>query len=248
MFGVIRGRFFVYKEKIQTYVWNAHVWNVGSMIECFIYDYRDITEEKRKDINDIGFDLVLVDGNPVVYKEFSSLEEAIEKNDEYKLKKKRKKRYSLWLFKNINLSDIESFYRIDPYLRIYGMTFRFTKTKYFKEDGEYFRDKFQISDDNLTEDEIFILKSEGCVFTTDIPANRGERFQEMSCLVPFDAIDGFVIEKKYLDINDYGEIEPKETGEKEVYFLDAKNPDPELWNMLKAHGLIYDMVPYDYRF
>ena len=34
-------------------------------------------------------------------------------------------------------------------------------------------------------------------------------------------------------------------GEKEIYFLDKENPDPELWKMLKFHELIYDMKPYD---
>ncbi len=186
-----------------------------------------------------------MNNNPIVFRDFSCLEEAVKKYDEYRLSMNWGKCYDLDLYKTIELEDIKAFYRIDSFLQIQGMKFRFSKTLYFKEDGDYFRDKFDISPDGLTEEQIITLKSLGCVFTRDIPENRGERAQFMTCLVPFNAIDGFVIEKQNLDINSIAEFEQRPVGEKEIYFLDKENPDPKLWKMLESHWLIYDMKPYD---
>ena len=241
MFDVCDGVFFEYKGKLMSFSPSYD----GLYISHSIFDYREITKEERKYINDMGFDLVLVNDNPIVFREFSCLEEAIKKNDEYCLGMNWGKIYSLNLYKKIDLKDIKAFYRIDSFLQIQGMKFRFAKTLYFKEDGDYFRDKFDISPDDLTEEQIITLKSLGCVFTRDIPANRGERIQFMTCLVPFNAIDGFVIEKQNLDINSIAEYKQRPVGEKEIYFLDKENPDPELWKMLESHWLIYDMKPYD---
>jgi len=47
-----------------------------------------------------------------------------------------------------------------------------------------------------------------------------------------------------LDINSIAEYKQRSVGEKEIYFLDKENPDPELWEMLESHWLIYDMRPY----
>ncbi|MEE1083003.1 MAG: hypothetical protein UH850_04595 [Paludibacteraceae bacterium] len=241
MFGVSEGIFFEYKGKLMSFSSSYD----GLYINDYISDYREITEEREKYINDMEFDLVLVNDNPIVYRDFSCLEEAIKKEDEYRLDMNWGKSYSLDLYKAIDLKDIKAFYRIDSFLQIQGMKFRFCKTLYFKEDGDYFRDKFDISPDGLTEEQIITLKSLGCVFTRDIPANRGERAQIMTCLVPFNAIDGFVIEKQNFDINSIAEYKQRPVGEKEIYFLDKENPDPELWKMLESHWLIYDMDPYD---
>ena len=240
MFGVSEGIFFEYKGKVMSFSSSYD----GLYISEYISDYREITEERGKYINDIGFDLVKVNSNPIVFREFSCLEEAIKKNDEYCLGMNWGKIYSLNLYKKIDMKDIKAFYRIDSFLQIQGMKFRFAKTLYFKEDGDYFRDKFDISPDGMTEEQIITLKSLGCVFTRDVPANRGERAQFMICLVPFNAIDGFVIEKQNLDINSIAEYKQRPVGEKEIYFLDKDNPDPELWKMLESHWLIYDMKPY----
>ena len=242
MFGVTNGIFFEYKGKVMSFGCAN-----GLNISYYISDYRELTKEERKYINDIGYDLVLVNDNPIVYRDFSCLEEAVKKYDEYRLGMNWGKCYDLDLYKTIELEDIKAFYRIDSFLQIQGMKFRFSKTLYFKKDGDYFRDKFDISPDGLTEEQIITLKSLGCVFTRDIPENRGEKLQFMTCLVPFNAIDGFVIEKQNLDINDFDSMDERKTvGEKEVYFLDKENPDPELWKMLKFHGLLYDnMDPYD---
>ena len=241
MFGVSKGTFFEYKGKLMSFSSSGD----GLKLGCSILDYREITDEKRKYINDMGFDLVLVNDNPIVFREFSCLEEAIKKNDEYCLGMNWGKSYFLELYKKIDLKDIKAFYLIDSYLQIQGMKFRFSKTLYFKEDGDYFRDKFDISPDDLTEEQIITLKSLGCVFTRDIPENRGEKLQFMTCLVPFNAIDGFVIEKQNLDINSIAEYKQRPVGEKEIYFLDKENPDPKLWKMLESHWLIYDLRPYD---
>lgn len=239
MFGVSEGIFFEYKGKVISFSCVE-----GLNISTYIPDYREITEERGKFIDAIGFDLLKVNSNPIVFREISCLEEAIKKNDEYCLSMNWGKSYSLDLYKKIDLKDINSFYRIDSFLQIQGMKFRFAKTLYFKEDGDYFRDKFDISPNGMTEEQIITLKSLGCVFTRDVPANRGERAQFMICLVPFNAIDGFVIEKQNLDINSIAEFEQRPVGEKEIYFLDKENPDPELWKMLESHWLIYDMRPY----
>ena len=241
MFGVSEGVFFEYKGKVMSFSPSYD----GLYISEYISDYREITEERGKYINDMGFDLVLVNDNPIVFRDFSCLEEAVKKYDEYRLSMNWGKSYDLDLYKTIDLKDIKAFYRIDSYLQIQGMKFRFVKTLYFKEDGDYFRDKFDISPDDLTEEQIITLKSLGCVFTRDIPANRGERIQFMTCLVPFNAIDGFVIEKQNLDINSIAEYKQRPVGEKEIYFLDKENPDPELWKMLESHWLICDLRPYD---
>ena len=240
MFGVANGIFFEYKGKVMPFGCAN-----GLNINYYISDYREITKEKRKFINDMGFDLVLVNDNPIVFRDFSCLEEAVKKKDEYRLSMNWGKSYVLSLRKKIDLKDIKAFYRIDSFLQIQGMKFRFSKTLYFKEDGDYFRDKFDISPDGLTEEQIITLKSLGCVFTRDIPANRGEKLQFMTCLVPFNAIDGFVIEKQNLDINSIAEYKQRPVGEKEIYFLDKENPDPKLWKMLESHWLICDLRPYD---
>lgn len=242
MFGVANGIFFEYKGKVMPFGCAN-----GLNINYYISDYREITKEERKYINDIGYDLVRVNDNPIVFRDFSCLEEAVKKKDEYRLSMNWGKSYVLDLYKTIELEDIKAFYRIDSFLQIQGMKFRFSKTLYFKKDGDYFRDKFDISPDGMTEEQIVTLKSLGCVFTSDIPENRGEKLQFMTCLVPFNAIDGFVIEKQNLDINDFDSMDERKTvGEKEAYFLDKENPDPELWKMLKFHGLLYDnMDPYD---
>lgn len=241
MFGVSEGIFFEYKGKVMSFSSSYD----GLYISEYISDYREITKEERKYINDIGYDLVLVNDNPIVFRDFSCLEEAVKKNDEYRFSMNWGKSYVLSLRKKIDLKDINSFYRIDSFLQIQGIKFRFSKTLYFKEDGDYFRDKFDISPDGLTEGHIITLKSLGCVFTRDIPENRGEKLQFMTCLVPFNAIDGFVIEKQNLDINSIAEFEQRPVGEKEIYFLDKENPDPELWKMLESHWLICDLRPYD---
>lgn len=240
MFGVTNGIFFEYKGKVMSFGCAN-----GLNISYYISDYREITKEERKYINDIGYDLVRVNSNPIVYIDFSCLEEAIKKKDEYRLSMNWGKSYVLDLYKTIELEDIKAFYRIDSFLQIQGMKFRFYKTLYFKKDGDYFRDKFDISPDGLTEEQIITLKSLGCVFTRDIPENRGEKLQFMTCLVPFNAINGFVIEKQNLDINSIAEYKQRPVGEKEIYFLDKENPDPKLWKMLESHWLIYDLRPYD---
>ena len=241
MFGVSEGVFFEYKGKLMSFSPSYD----GLYISEYISDYREITKEERKYINDMGFDLVLVNDNPIVFRDFSCLEEAVKKKDEYRLSMNWGKSYVLDLYKTIELEDIKAFYRIDSFLQIQGMKFRFYKTLYFKKDGDYFRDKFDISPDGLTEEQIITLKSLGCVFTRDIPENRGEKLQFMTCLVPFNAIDGFVIEKQNLDINSIAEYKQRPVGEKEIYFLDKENPDPKLWKMLESHWLIYDLRPYD---
>ena len=241
MFGVSEGVFFEYKGKLMSFSPSYD----GLYISHYISDYREITKEKRKYINDMGFDLVRVNNNPIVFREFSCLEEAIKKNDEYCLSMNWGESYDLDLYKTIELEDIKAFYRIDSFLQIQGMKFRFSKTLYFKEDGDYYRDKFDISPNGMTGEQIVTLKSLGCVFTRDIPENRGEKLQFMTCLVPFNAIDGFVIEKQNLDINSIAEFEQRPVGEKEIYFLDKENPDPKLWKMLESHWLIYDLRPYD---
>ncbi|MEE0082746.1 MAG: hypothetical protein UE068_00850, partial [Paludibacteraceae bacterium] len=175
MFGVSEEVFFEYKGKLMSFSPSYD----GLYIGYSIFDYRKITKEERKYINDMGFDLVLVNDNPIVFRDFSCLEEAVKKYDEYRLSMNWGKSYDLDLYKTIELEDIKAFYRIDSFLQIQGMKFRFCKTLYFKEDGDYFRDKFDISPDGLTEEQIITLKSLGCVFTRDIPANRGERAQIM---------------------------------------------------------------------
>ncbi len=145
MFGVTNGIFFEYKGKVMSFGCAN-----GLNISYYISDYREITKEERKYINDIGYDLVRVNSNPIVYIDFSCLEEAIKKKDEYRLSMNWGKSYVLRLYKKIDLKDINSFYRIDSFLQIQGMKFRFSKTLYFKEDGDYFRDKFDISPDGMT--------------------------------------------------------------------------------------------------
>ena len=75
MFGVSEGVFFEYKGKLMSFSSSYD----GLYIGYSIFDYRKITKEERKYINDMGFDLVLVNDNPIVFRDFSCLEEAVKK-------------------------------------------------------------------------------------------------------------------------------------------------------------------------
>lgn len=237
MFGVDSGYLFEYKGKLMPFGWRSYfISDVLYMCYC-ISDYREITEEERKYIDDIGVDLVKVNyDDPPVYKDFSCLEDAIKKNDEYRLSMNWGKSHELYLYKKIDLKDITAFYHIDSFLQIQGMKFYFEKTLCFKAE-DYLKDKFDVWGLTLTAEQILTLKRLGCEFGN---LRASTRDYPPTCRVPFDAIDGFVIEKQKLDVNDYASGRQKRPiGEKEIYFLDKENPDPELWKMLKS--LIYDM-------
>ena len=94
MFGVTNGIFFEYKGKVMSFGCAN-----GLNISYYISDYREITKEERKYINDIGYDLVRVNSKPIVYIVFSCLEEAINKKDEFRLSLNWGKSYVLRLYK-----------------------------------------------------------------------------------------------------------------------------------------------------
>lgn len=77
----------------------------------------------------------------------------------------------------------------------------------------------------------------------DTPEGEMERHDYYVFPINFSDIEGFVIEKEYCDINDFGKSSPMLTGKKEVYYLDRVNPDPAVWKMLQENRLIRE---YDF--
>lgn len=147
------------------------------------------------------------------------------------------------LYKDISLSDIQSFYRITPYLRIGGMQFPFVKAVTHVP-GHKYRDKFYIETYHINDEQIQFLEKHGFSLVNDTPEGEFERHDYYVFPIDFSDIEGFVIEKEYCDINDFGNQSwPTLTGEKEVYYLDRENPDPAVWKMLQENRLIKE---YDF--
>ena len=228
-------------------------------------DYREINEEEKSYLKDNGFNLVRVDygkankkpqdldfktiedDNKNVYIPFENTDEAIKKKTEYTRKQGNNHTYRISFAKFISLSDIESFYRFTSYIQIGGRKFPYVKADIrlgdLCPDAGNYKDKFYVDKDYLNDEQMDFLKERGFELVTDTPEEQFNRCKYEVFPIGFSDIEGFVIEREYCDINDFGKEDPKLTGKKEIYFLDREHPDPEVWEMLEKYHLIkyYDV-------
>lgn len=193
--------------------------------------------ENWKDFNIIETDMGMV------YFPFYDLDEVIRKKDEYTISQGWKQTYRIVFVKFISLSDIKFFCKFTPFIQIGGKTFPFCKSMTNLDDSfptfKYYKDKFYIKTQCLEESQICFLSKRGFSTVIDIPENEYDRQKYPVFPISFTDIEGFLIEKRYCDINDFGKTcNPKLTDKKEVYFLDRKNPDPKVWEMVKKHNII----------
>ena len=229
-------------------------------------DYREINEEEKSYLKDNGFNLVRVDygkankkpqdldfktiedDNKNVYIPFENTDEAIKKKTEYTRKQGNNHTYRISFAKFISLSDIESFYRFTSYIQIGGRKFPYVKADIrlgdLCPDAGNYKDKFYVDKDYLNDEQMDFLKERGFELVTDTPEGLYSRYKYEVFPIGFSDIEGFVIEREYCDINDFGKTSrPKLTGKKEIYFLDREHPDPEVWKMLEKYRLFkyYDV-------
>lgn len=217
--------------------------NDGLRLGISIKDYRDITNEEKLYIKNRKFNLLKVDHN--VYIPIKDLDDAIRIFKEFRDQGKSEYlKYHHWfdLYKEISLSDIQSFYRITPYLQIDRMKFPFVKAVTHVPGHKYW-DKFYIEKYQINDEQTHFLEKHSFRLVNDTPEGEMERHDYYVFPINFSDIEGFVIEKEYCNINDFGKSSPMLTGEKEVYYLDRVNPDPAVWKMLQENRLIRE---YDF--
>lgn len=235
----------------------------GLRIGTSINDYRNITDEEKLYVKNKKFNLIKIEDTYIpikdledaikIYKEY--IENRILKNlktlDEYESFKdninQKMSEYldefcEISLYKDISLSDIQSFYRITSYLQIDGMKFPFVKAVTHVPGHKYW-DKFYIEKYQINDEQTHFLEKHGFRLVNDTPEGEMERHDYYVFPINFSDIEGFVIEKEYCDINDFGKSSPMLTGKKEVYYLDRVNPDPAVWKMLQENRLIRE---YDF--
>ena len=261
MYSIATRYYYEYEKRIIVYDDSF-----GLTIDKCYDDYREINEEDKSYIKDNGFNLVRVDyglqnekpqdldfktiedDNKNVYIPFENIDDAIKKKTEYTRKQGYNHTYEISFTKFISLSDIESFYRFTSYLQIGGRKFPYEKAdnglgEHYPNSGNY-KDKFYVDKDYLNDEQMDFLKGRGFELVTDTPEGLYSRYKNAAFLIGFSDIEGFVIEREYCDINDFGKTSrPKLTGKKEIYFLDREHPDPEVWEMLEKYDLIiyYDV-------
>ena len=260
MYSIATRYYYEYEKRIIVYDDSF-----GLTDDKYYDDYRKINEEDKSYLKDNGFNLVRVDygrvekkpqdldfktiedDNGRVYIPFENINDAIKKKTEYTRKQGYKHTYRISFTKFISLSDIESFYRFTSYLQIGGRKFPYVKADIrlgdLCPDAGNYKDKFYIRKYNLDDEQMDFLKERGFELVTDTPEGLYSRYKYEVFLIGFSDIEGFVIEREYCDINDFGKEDPKLTGKKEIYFLDREHPDPEVWKMLEKYRLIiyYDV-------
>ena len=260
MYSITTRYYYEYEKRIIVYDYTY-----GLTDDKSYADYREINEEEKSYLKDNGFNLVRVDyglqdekpqdlgfetiedDNENVYIPFENTDEAIKKKTEYTRKQGNNHTYRISFAKFISLSDIESFYRFTSYIQIGGRKFPYIKSDIsiveLYPDFDKYKDKFYIKKYNLNDEQMDFLKERGFEIVTDTPEEQFNRCKYEVFPIGFSDIEGFVIEREYCDINDFGKEDPKLTGKKEIYFLDREHPDPEVWEMLEKYHLIiyYDV-------
>lgn len=214
----------------------------------FLADYHSGGfDEKNKNWKDFG---AIEDEKGYVYIPFIDIDDAIRRKREYYKSQGYGAYDSIVFVKFVSLSDIEAFYKISSYIQIDGQNFPFSKPtedigyyQYYHmcPTYEYYKDKFYIKESELEPSQICFLEKKGFKLVDDIPESNwydGGKFRVFA--LRFTDFDGFVIEKQNCDLNDFGKTsKPKLIGEMEVFYLDRRNPDPRVWEMLeKKYGLI----------
>ncbi len=256
--------FFEYKKQVHVYLDEF-----GLSVRKNYADYRKITEDDVQYLKENGFDYFMADYSGgfdekpknwkdfgaiedeygYVYMPFTDIDDAIRRKREYSKSQGYGSNDNLFFrivfIKFISLSDIEAFYKISSYIQIDGQNFPFGKSMtLLSEDSfptfKYYKDKFYIEESELEPSQIRFLEEKGFKLVDDVPESWYERQKLRVFALRFTDFDGFVIEKQNCDLNDFGKTDkPKLIGEKEVYYLDRRNPDPKVWEMLeKKYGLI----------
>ena len=261
MYSITTRYYYEYEKRIIVYDYTY-----GLTDDKSYADYREINEEEKSYLKDNGFNLVRVDygkankkprnldfetiedDNKNVYIPFENIDDAIKKKTEYTKKQGYNHTYRISFAKFISLSDIESLYRFTSYLQIGGRKFPYFKADprsgEFNPDFDKYKDKFYVDKYFLNDEQMDFLKERGFEIVTGIPEEQLNRYKYEVFPIGFSDIEGFVIEREYCDINDFGKTSrPKLTGKKEIYFLDREHPDPEVWEMLEKYRLIiyYDV-------
>ena len=210
--------------------------------DYFMADYSGGFDEKPKNWKDFG---AIEDEHGYVYMPFTDIDDAIRRKREYSTSQGYDSKDYIVFVKFISLSDIEAFYKISSYIQIDGQNFPFGKSvTLLSEDSfptfKYYKDKFYIEESELEPSQIRFLEEKGFKLVDDVPESWYERQKLRVFALRFTDFDGFVIEKQNCDLNDFGKTsKPKLIGEKEVFYLDRRNPDPRVWEMLeKKYGLI----------
>lgn len=261
MYSIKKGYYYEYKKEILVYNYEF-----GLMDREYYADYREITDKDRQYLKDNGFNLIstgcgslddkpqnweeydiVEDDHGNVYIRFNNIKDAIKRKVEYNKSLGYNHEYGVTFAKFISLSDIESFYRFTSYLQIGGRKFPYVKADIrlgeLCPDAGNYKDKFYVDKDYLNDEQMDFLKERGFEIVTDTPEEQFNRCKYEVFPIGFSDIEGFVIEREYCDINDFGKEDPKLTGKKEIYFLDREHPDPEVWEMLEKYHLIkyYDV-------
>lgn len=252
--------FFEYKKQVHVYLDEFGL----SVRRCYA-DYRKITEDDVQYLKENGFNYFkadhcgVLDEKPKNWKDFGAIEDeygyvympfididdAIRRKREYSKSQGYSSKDYIVFVKFISLSDIEAFYKISSYIQIDGQNFPFGKSMtLLSEDSfptfKYYKDKFYIEESELEPSQIRFLEEKGFKLVDDVPESWYERQKLRVFALRFTDFDGFVIEKQNCDLNDFGKTsKPKLIGEKEIYYLDRRNPDSRVWEMLeKKYGLI----------
>lgn len=254
MYSIEEGERYVYRNEVYVY----HSLN-GLTVNVSYRDYRKITAEEVLFLKGKGFNFIRVgfsDEKPKNWKDFNivednhgsvffpydNFEDVIQEINKYNISQGYNQNYIITFSKFISLSDIEDFCLFKSYIQIGGkkFPFRISTACNNKIPGyECYKDKFYIFEKYIDERQRSFLTSMGYKLVSDTPENQYERQKYPVFPISFSDIDGFVIEKQNCDINDFGkDVVLNLIGEKKFYFLDRKNPDPELLEMLRKYKLI----------